>query len=267
MTAGLNATRRRFVVSTLCWLLLIGSATAWAADPKPQKVARVTIVNIDGKTVAGEMVEASPAGVSVRTSPKVDAVLVPWAEIKRTSNGLTRQPVVDHWKRRKPTLLCETCQGNGTRKCETCQGSGVDPAQAKACETCHGAGDVGKCPKCPDGKVACPSPCSKAESFSGAKDADGKRWRTFRGKSGTMRISDGHVGEQVVMEKGDPVMKGKCATCDGTTRVDCPLCQGSAKKACSACQGGGKTGPICMACQAGRTVCEACRGSGLKPGN
>ncbi|HEX8323950.1 MAG TPA: hypothetical protein VF595_08550 [Tepidisphaeraceae bacterium] len=259
----MNASRSCAVVLVLCCVLLLGSAVVWAADPAP-KVQRITITKVDGKTVAGEFVDATPAGVRVKPSPKVDAVLVPWAEVQRTTNNLDRKKIVAEWRLTKADQLCPTCTGEGTQNCAACGGTAVEPAGAKECDTCHGSGDVGKCPKCTDGKVACPSPCLKAESFSGAKDAEGKRWRTFRGKSGGLRISDGHVGEQVVMEGGDPVMKGKCPTCAGTTKITCPTCEGTAKKECAKCHGGGKTGPACPTCTVGRTACDVCRGSGLK---
>ena len=44
-------------------------------------------------------------------------------------------------------ILCEACNGNGTRTCETCLGDGVT-----LCSLCHGEGTVGEdgadCPLC-----------------------------------------------------------------------------------------------------------------------
>ncbi len=227
---------------------------------------RVVATLVDGKTTAGELVESTPAGVTIRPNAKADAVVVAWSKIARLSNGLTHEQVVARWRRDQADQLCETCKGAGRLDCETCHGTHVDPAQAKSCETCAGKGTTGPCKSanCVGGQIPCPDPCLKAASFSGQPDADGKRWRQFRGKSGTLRISDAHVGELVITEKGDPAMKGKCSRCDGTTRVPDPACRGSGLTTCKPCNGKCVTGPACAVCSDGAVNCTPCAASGLK---
>lgn len=66
----------------------------------------------------------------------------------------------------------------------------------------------------------CPSSCIKATD-GGWYVKDGKRWKNYPGGSnGTYSWSEAHIGERIVYEKGIPVNKGVCPTCEGSGRVD-----------------------------------------------
>ena len=235
-----------------------------AADAK-KSPPRVTVVKNDKTSLNGEFVEATPAGVTVK-SPKGEPTLTAWADIKSVSNGLTHQKIVDEWKTTHAELLCETCHGDGATKCDTCHGTGVDPANATPCEKCKGTGDLGKCPKCTDGKVPCPATCIKRSDFHGEKDANGvPRSRWFKNRDGSsMWYHEAHIGELLVLENGTWVNRGKCPTCAGTTQIICPTCHGSAKRDCTTCHGAGVTGPACAVCKGGKVPCATCGGTGLK---
>jgi hypothetical protein len=239
--------------------LLVCGVMAQNAPPK-----RTVVTRTDGTTVAGQIEQVTPAAVTVRPGPKAEPVVIVWKDIKRVGDGTTRAQVIETWRKDHPEQLCESCHGAGTADCGTCKGTGVAPATATECEKCEGSGKTGKCTRCKEGQMPCPAPCLKAESFSGKPDAEGKRWRTFKGKSGTLRISDAHVGELVVMENGDPSMKGKCPTCDGTTRVTCTTCHGTGDRQCATCHGKGVAGPKCADCDQGHVDCATCSGSGMK---
>lgn len=251
----------------VCWLFLITATLLQAADVvKKPSVVRVTITKNDKSTVSGELIESSPAGVTVNPL-KGDQALVPWSQIKTVSNGLTHQKIVDEWKTTKTELLCDTCHGDGTEKCETCHGSGVDPANAKPCEKCHGSGDLGKCLKCKEGRVPCPATCLKASMFEKLPaESDGHKHKTFKNpKGGSQWWTEGHIGELVVVENGVWVNKGKCPTCVGKGEIICPTCHGTAERECPTCHGAGAAGPACpAACRAGEVDCKVCHGTGLK---
>jgi hypothetical protein len=238
---------------------------AFAQDAKP---TRIVLTLNDGKTVSGELVEATPAGVTLKPNPKAEPVMTPWSSIKRAGGGLSREAIVNEWRKSKPQLLCDTCTGAGATTCPTCEGTGVDPAQKQTCAKCEGSGSTGKCktPNCVDGKIPCPDKCLKAESFTGPKDADGKRWRQFKGKGGgSLRVSDGHIGQRVLMVDGVPqLIQEPCPTCAGITRVKDAACKGTGKTLCADCKGHGVVGPDCTACEGGSVKCETCGGSGLK---
>lgn len=257
-------TSRRAVFVSFLFLLSVMFSVA-IAQVSP---GRLVIQLKDGRTVAGELIEATPAGVKIKPSPKTDVMEIEWAKISKMANGMTRESIVKQWQAEKPDLLCKLCNGTATTKCTTCDGVGIKPDQQTPCTQCSGSGNVGDCktPKCKDGMIPCPDKCLKADSFTGPPDAEGKRWRTFRGKSGSnARWSDAHIGELVVMENGEPVNKGKCPTCDGTTFVKDPACNGTGKKPCKVCKGKGVLGPKCDACVQGKISCPECKGTGLRP--
>jgi hypothetical protein len=247
------------------WLFLLFAVVCniVVAGPKPA-AGRVIVMKYDGGSVVGEIVEATPAGVSVRTRPGADPVAIAWFDIKRINNGLTRRAVLAEYQEKHPEQLCGDCKGAGGAKCDHCEGSGIEPSTATVCETCDGKGMLGNCPRGVDGYMPCPGPCLKKESFSGAKDVEGKRWKVFKGKTGSLRISDGHIGEVVVMEKGDPVLQGKCTVCGGEARVTCNQCLGTGRKFCGTCDGIGKKGPACAQCEHGVKRCQTCFGTGMK---
>jgi hypothetical protein len=255
---------RRAIVSLFVCLLGLMLSVAVAQVPS----GRTAVVMKDGRTITGELVEVTPASVKIKPNPKAEVIEIEWAKISKLGNGMTRERIVKEWQQTKADQLCTACQGAATTKCSTCDGTAVKPSEKKECETCSGTGNLGECktPKCKDGQIPCPDKCLKAESFTGAPDADGKRWRSFRGKSGGVaKWSDAHIGELVVMENGEPVNKGKCPTCDGTTRVVDPACGGTSKRICKICKGHGIVGPKCDDCTAGRVTCSTCNGTGLRP--
>lgn len=256
-------TSRVSIVALFVCLLGLALSVAMAQDPPK----RVVIQLKDGKSMSGELIEATPAIVKIKPNPKAEVVEIEWGKIRRLGNGPTRESIVKEWQASRAEELCADCKGNATATCPTCEGTAVKPAEKQPCTQCSGAGNLGECktPRCEEGKIPCPGKCLKAETFQGTPDAEGKRWRVFRGRSGTnLRISDAHVGEVVAMENGEPVMKGKCPTCDGTTRVIDPACKGTELKPCAACHGHGVVGPACDDCDAGQVACPTCKGTGLR---
>lgn len=66
----------------------------------------------------------------------------------------------------------------------------------------------------------CPSTCIKATD-GGWYIKGGHRWKDFpAGSNGKYSWSDAHIGDLVVYEKGIPINKGKCPTCEGSGHVD-----------------------------------------------
>lgn len=247
----------------LCLAVLAIGLMAFAGDPPP-KVVRVIVFTNDGKSVSGELLSTSPEAVVIKPSPKADEVTISWNDIKRLGNGLTRQQVVDEWKKTKADELCYGCKGDGTEACSHCSGTGVEPSTAKDCEACKGTGIAGKCPKCKEGQIPCPAPCLKGEGFPAKPEADGKRWREVTVKGIRWRFSEHHIGELLDAENKQVVSKGKCPTCGGTTRVACPQCRGSGNRECPKCHAAGKVGPTCAECKQGKVNCSKCKGSGMR---
>jgi hypothetical protein len=255
--------------STIPWLvsallILGGIGFAQEARAPVEKPERVTVMRKDSSSVSGELIKATPAGVTVRPRPMADPVSIAWGDIRRVNNGLRRATVVAEYREKYPQQLCDICKGDGGTKCDNCRGTAVEPSTAANCPTCKGSGIVGNCPKGLDGKMACPADCLKPGDFTGAKDANGKRWKTIKTRTGSVKVSDAHIGEIVVIEATGPVMKGKCPTCEGKTRVVCAQCQGGGRKACEACNASGKKGPACTKCEEGMLRCEPCLATGMK---
>ena len=248
-------------------LIVVALASGLVAAVAAPRITRVTVLKTDGKPVTGELMESSPAGVTVRPGPKADPVALAWADIKAVSGGMTRQKALDDWKVSHADRLCPDCAGEGAVPCETCHGTGVDPAQAKPCVHCKGTGSIGKCSKCTDGEVPCPAPCIKASDYTGKIGPDGtKQGRTFHNMDGsTFYFHDHHIGELPVEVDGKWVSTDKCPTCAGTSKVTCPTCHGTAKIKCMTCRGAGVVGPACGAgCKTGRVQCKTCGGTGLR---
>lgn len=254
-------------------LALLLASTALGADPtnkpapKPEPPQRVNVVETNGKIVSGLLTHTDHAGLTVKPATG-DELLVPWSDVKSTSNPkLTRANWLATFKKDNAERLCDTCHGDALQTCDTCKGTGVDPAQAKPCETCKGTGGIGPCPTkgCVEGKIDCPGPCLKL-SRGVWKDKDGLKVQTFQlGGGKYMWISEHHLGEVWVQEKGEMVSKGQCTVCNGTTKVDDPACKGKGHKLCPDCKGNGVTGPACTTCTNGQTKCQTCKGTGLKP--
>jgi hypothetical protein len=248
---------------------MIGPGLILAAAPREKPAAAprqptVTVTTKDGKTVRGTLESADPDHVTVKPSPKAEPVEISWDDITRVTNGLTREKVIEQYKKDHPDKLCKDCGGDGVAACATCHGTGFDPTQLTTCPECNGAGVTGECPrKCEDGKIDCPKPCLKLTQGVW-KMKEGKRWRDFRGRDGTMSISEGHLGELIEMENGNPTNKGKCPTCGGTTQAACETCGGLSMMLCTKCEFLGKVGPPCGSCKNGGVECKTCGGSGIK---
>lgn len=258
--------KRGKMLKRILYCLLLAPFVILSLAADGPKLQRVIIFETGGKSVSGELTEITPAQVTVKPSPLAKPVTVAWANIQRLSNGMTRQKVVDDWRKNHVELLCDTCHGDGTTDCPTCHGTGVDPAQAKPCEKCNGIGVLGKCVQCKGAKtIPCPNSCLKESSFANvAKGADGKRWLHLHKGAFTIDVSDAHIGQVVSLKNGQPDIS-VCPVCGGKSLITCPTCHGTGDQACATCHGTGKIGPPCPDCKAGKVECKDCNGTGLKP--
>ena len=247
--------------------LLVAQAKSPADKPPPI----VTVTKADGSTVRGHFLSADPDVVTLRPPGKAgeepEPFTVPWTEIRKLSNGLTRAEALERWKAEHRENLCETCAGNRTVECGTCKGVGHDPAASKDCTRCKGALVVEcKAPKCDAGKTRCPNPCVKLTEGRWVTKEDGKKWRlTPTPGGGVMSISEGHVGEVMYFKDGTIVNEGKCTRCAGTTTVDCAECGGDEQSPCPTCKNK-KAAADCpdAGCESGAVKCATCDGGGLK---
>src|SRR5688500_5795111 len=124
-----------------------------------QRVPVVIVTKIDGSTARGQIVSADGDNIVVRASEKHEPVTIPWASVKRVSNGLTQAQAWAAWKEQNAGLLCDTCRGDRVTRCATCRGTAVDPSKSTPCDQCDGVGVTEVCaaPKCNGaGKVDCP---------------------------------------------------------------------------------------------------------------
>ena len=258
------------VLALACPALLLAQARPAANAQRPAAPKLPPIINVvktDGSVVRGQFAGADHDGVSLRLivsgKPAADPTLIKWAEIKSTSNGLTRQKAIDQWKTDHKDELCSGCKGDRLVTCQTCKGVGHDPAASKDCKTCGGEllADC-KAPKCEQGKIPCPKPCLKATDAGWVKKPDDKRWRTFGNARHSINVSDGHLGQLVVL-KDDQWQVLPCETCGQTTKVDCPTCHGKAKMPCPTCKAN-KSAPDCASCEEGLEPCKTCAGTGLR---
>jgi hypothetical protein len=62
-------------------------------------------------------------------------------------------------------------------------------------------------------------------------------WITFKSKDGTKSWNQGHVGNVIAYQNGDPVDTGPCKICGGKTTVTCPVCKGTGTQTCGLCSG------------------------------
>ncbi len=247
---------------------LIGIALISMLAHAQEHSVAIVIVTHAGKTIKGELVDADENHLRYKPNPKTDEIAsIDWTDIKRVSNGITRQKVIDDIKKLLPDRVCDPCHGDGKLDCSKCHGTGVDPASAMDCDQCKGVSTLGKCPKCKEGKIPCTERCIKHASFEGKpKDAEGKRWMRVKHTKGNgyTNISDAHIGEIYVFNNDGSVnLLGKCAICDGTALIQCTLCKGKATRDCPKCIAG-KTGPACSDCKEGKVECKDCSGVGLK---
>ena len=118
----------------------------------------------------------------------------------------------------------------------------------KVCFACNGSGKE-KCnlATCEKGQVNCPAPCLKLnvgkwEHMDVAGHKPDELWQKFHytsgGKSSYKAWNQNHVGEIIEEKPGrEPANKGKCPTCQGTTRVKCDKCNGTGILSCGICKG------------------------------
>lgn len=257
----------RFTPIGLTALLLLSVSLVTAA---PERVLLVTVTKTDGGVVRGQLTASDPKGVSVqpiaKNEPAGSVVVVPWTDIKSVSNGLTRQKAIELWKKAHPEDRCTTCSAKGQVDCSACKGTARDAASAKQCPTCSGEQTVAcSQPKCEQGTVICPNPCLKLTEGNWIKKPDGKLWRRFPTRGGaTFEVSEGHVGEIVVMKDGMPQTTMKCPVCAGTQKAACPKCGGDSLAPCATCIAAARANPCAAACQRGQVACTTCDGTGLQ---
>jgi hypothetical protein len=271
MTPPMSPSRHSSAVVAALIVLLVMTMTASRAlsQAATRSAPIVTIARADGTSVRGKVVAADRDQVTVQSAaPGEKPQSVPWDQIKRISNGLTREQAHAQWKEDNRHRLCDACAGERVADCATCHGTGQDPEQRTECNTRHGGGRIA-CTndKCDRGKVDCPKPCLKLSQGQWITKSDGKKYRTFRGRGGSsLDVSEGQFGELVDMNDGVPKLAGKCPECNGMAKITCPTCKGEQTVACVRCAGVGTVGPPCPACGAGKgkVKCETCGGSGLR---
>ena len=118
--------------------------------------------------------------------------------------------------------------------------AGPGPGE-KACFQCKGTGTI-PCRTCQASKMDCPGPCLKLskgtwEHKNVAGHSPSELWITFHGAKTFASWSQGHLGEVVVFQNGEPVNIGPCKICGGTTTVTCTVCKGQGKVPCEICSG------------------------------
>lgn len=112
----------------------------------------------------------------------------------------------------------------------------------KPCVTCNRTGSI-SCRWCKEGQVDCPGPCLKLsrgvwQHMDVAGHDPKELWQKFYNKhGGYMAWSQGHVGQIIEMQNGEPVNMGPCKICNGTAHVACSHCQGTGKFVCPTCRG------------------------------
>jgi hypothetical protein len=243
------------------------SPATGAGKPAVQPI--VSIKKADGSTLRGQLVDSDGRHITVKPAEGKtfgEPVELPWSDVKAVSGGLTQAKAQEAWKLAHKDELCETCHGERFPPCSTCKGTGHDPASRSDCKTCKGELTVDCSDKrCDQGMIPCPGQCLKITEGSWTKtpDKDGKRWRSFRVKGGTHKISDAHLGEVVKVENGELKFGTPCEICGKTGKVACPTCQGHGTLPCPTCKAD-KTAADCAACDDGTQACATCGGSGLK---
>jgi hypothetical protein len=238
------------------------------ADPSPD--APVVVTKNDGTVLKGKITfyDKDKITMDVITKPKDPTVStdIAWADIKRVSNGLTREKGLQKWKGEHHDSLCLTCHGDGTVFCPTCHGVAHDPAASAGCPTCKGAAQVAcTTPKCDHGIIPCPNRnCLKLTDGGWYKKPDGTMWKKFPVANGYMEWSEHHVGQVVQKVDGQWQNLGTCPVCGGATKITDPVCRGTSEMPCPVCAKKTKSPPCPNNCTAGFVQCPTCTGSGLK---
>src|SRR5262245_4085137 len=112
----------------------------------------------------------------------------------------------------------------------------------KSCFECKGTG-MAKCavPSCRNGQANCPNPCLKPDDGTWVKMTVAGHpptdvWKRFRKRDGSWTAwNQGHAGEVIQMQNGEPTNMGKCSVCGGTTKVKCKVCNGAGQVTCPIC--------------------------------
>lgn len=97
---------------------------------------------------------------------------------------------------------------------------------------------------CEYGRVECTNNCIKADDHRWARVAveghpPDEEWIRFYNADGSYAAwTRAHIGELVERVNGTWVNRGRCPTCNGTTRMACPNCNGA--RACPRCRGQGQ---------------------------
>lgn len=247
---------------------LLAGLLIWTTASHAGATEAVMLSLNDGKNVSGDLVKADKEKVIVKVGEGDQAkeVAYPWEAVRKVSNGLTRDKIMQQWSKDNPDLVCADCKGEGKNVCPKCNGKGFLPDAPKvACTKCLQTGFI-KCThyQCALGKVPCDGPCLKPNEGNWSKGKDGLLWRRFVYQGGYAEWSEKHYGEVVQMKEGKPVNMGKCEKCKGTLKMNCPLCKGGAKIECPACKGSKSMVPDCAECKDGKVVCPTCRGNGEK---
>jgi hypothetical protein len=119
--------------------------------------------------------------------------------------------------------------------------AGPGPGE-KACFQCAGTGLVAcRAAGCKNGQGNCPGGCLSLSRgvwthMNVAGHGPNELWISFKkGSGGSMSWSQGHVGEVIVYQNGDPVNIGTCKVCGGTTTTPCAACKGTGKQTCEIC--------------------------------
>ncbi len=114
------------------------------------------------------------------------------------------------------------------------------------CPTCRGKGEC-TVRDCKEGQVPCPANCLKPDSpawtkrqIEGQSEADAEKlWFPYeykvKGKKEIAWFPREQAGELIEMEKGKPVARGRCKSCQGAGHVACRSCKGTDK--CATCLG------------------------------
>jgi hypothetical protein len=244
------------------------SNTALAADPVIDTL--VAVARNDGTVVRGKIVsyDRDKLTLAVSARPKDPPVNtdILWSDIKKVSNGLTREKALQKWKGEHHDALCATCHGNSKIFCPTCHGTAHDPASSADCPKCKGAAQI-VCTtiRCDHGTIPCPNPsCLKLTDGGWYKKPDGTRWKRFSSPDGWYEWSEHHLGQVVVMVNGKWENHGACPVCGGATTIGDPVCLATGEIPCPVCAKKTANPPCPDKCDAGLVECPTCKGSGLK---
>jgi hypothetical protein len=119
--------------------------------------------------------------------------------------------------------------GGATRRPVGTQSSS-QKRDSKVCVACGGAGTVPcRARDCSGGKLECPGPCLKLSRgewvhLNVAGHDPNELWQRFPTGNGKYAAwSQGHVGEVIEVQNGQPVNIGRCKICGGTGKVECTV--------------------------------------------